>query len=140
MMKINLKRINENYKMEATNENGNSIIMDGSEDIGGENLGARPMQVVLMALAGCTSIDVLSILKKQRQLVTDYDVEVTADREQNKVPSLFTDIHIKFMLKGDLDPIKVEKAIELSADKYCSVSKLLEKTANITWSFTINED
>lgn len=126
--------------MEATNEEGNSIIMDGSESIGGENLGARPMQVVLMALAGCSSIDVLSVLKKKRQIVEDYDVEVTAEREEGKVPSLFTNIHIKYKLRGDLDPEKVKRAIELSADKYCSVSKILEKTANITWDFTINED
>lgn len=126
--------------MEATNEEGRSIQMDGSPNIGGENLAPRPMQVVLMALAGCTSIDVLSVLKKKRQVVEDYDVEVTAEREEGKVPSLFTDIHIKFILKGDLDPDKVERACKLSADKYCSVSRLLEKTANITWSFTINRE
>lgn len=139
-MKINLKRINENYLMEATNEEGKSIQMDGSTSIGGENLAPRPMQVVLMALAGCTSIDVLSVLRKKRQVVEEYDVEVTAEREEGKIPSLFTEIHIKFLLKGDLDPEKVERAIQLSADKYCSVSRLLEKTANITWSFSINED
>lgn len=139
-MKINLKRINENFKMEATNENGNSIIMDGSESIGGENLGARPMQVVLMALAGCTSIDVLSVLRKKRQAVDDFEIEVTAEREEDKVPSLFTNIHVKYKLKGDLDPEKVKRAIQLSEDKYCSVHKIIEKTANITWSFTINED
>ncbi len=124
--------------MEATNEDGNSIRMDGSESIGGENLAARPMQVVLMALAGCTSIDVLSILRKMKQDVVDYDVEVTAEREEGKVPSLFTNIHIKYLLQGELDNEKVEKAITLSAEKYCSVTKLLEKTAKITWSFSIN--
>lgn len=126
--------------MEATNEDGKSIQMDGSPSIGGENLAPRPMQVVLMALAGCTSIDVLSILRKMKQEVVDYDVEVSAEREEGKVPSLFTDIHIKFILKGDLDPEKVEKACTLSAEKYCSVTKLLEKTANITWSFSINAE
>lgn len=138
-MRITLKRLNDSYHMEAQNEHGNTIQMDGSPAIGGENLGARPMQVLLMSLAGCTSIDIISILKKMKQEVADYHVEVDAKREADVVPSLFTNIHIKYILKGnDLEESKVRRAIELSADKYCSVSKILEPTAKITWSYEIN--
>lgn len=137
-MKITLKRLNSNYHMQATNESGNTIEMDGSPAIGGENLGARPMEVVLMSLAGCSSIDVISILKKMKQEVTDYHVEVDAEREADVVPSLFTNIHLKYTLKGrNLEESKVRRAIELSVDKYCSVSKILEPTAKITWSYEI---
>lgn len=136
-MKITLKRLNDDYHMEASNETGNSIQMDGSPKIGGQNLGARPMEVVLMSLAGCSSIDVLSILKKMKQDVTDYNVEVTAERRE-EVPSIFTKIHIKFLVKGnDLDEDKVNRAAQLSAEKYCSVSKILEPTADVSWSVVI---
>lgn len=137
-MKITLKRLNDDYHMEASNETGNSIQMDGSPKIGGQNLGARPMEVVLMSLAGCSSIDVLSILKKMKQDVTDYNVEVTAERRE-EVPSIFTKIHIKFLVKGnDLDEDKVNRAAQLSAEKYCSVSKILEPTADVSWSVELN--
>jgi putative redox protein len=137
-MKVTLTRLNTAYHFEATNDTGNTVQMDGSPDIGGENLGARPMQLVLMALAGCTSIDVVSILKKMKQQVDTYDVVVEAQREEGKVPSLFTEIHIQYVLTGVLDRERVHHAIELSAEKYCSVSKILEPTAKITWGFTVN--
>lgn len=137
-MKITLKRLNDAYHMRATNESGNSIEMDGSPAIGGENLGARPMEVVLMSLAGCSSIDVISILKKMKQDVTDYDVEVTAERRE-EIPSIFTKIHIKFIVKGEnLEEEKVKRAAQLSAEKYCSVSKILEPTADITWEVIVS--
>lgn len=137
-MKITLTRLNADYHFEATNDSGNTIQMDGSPDIGGQNLGARPMQVVLMALAGCSSIDVVSILRKMKQDVASFDVEVEAEREKDKVPSLFSDIHLRFILTGTLDPEKVGRAVQLSAEKYCSVSKILEPTARITWSHVVN--
>ncbi|MCF8459815.1 MAG: OsmC family protein [Flavobacteriales bacterium] len=136
-MKVTLKRLNDDYHMEATNATGNTIQMDGSPGIGGQNLGARPMEVVLMSLAGCSSIDVISILKKMKQEVTDYDVEVTAER-RDEIPSIFTKIHMKFLVKGiDLDGEKVRRAAQLSAEKYCSVSKILEPTAEITWDVVV---
>lgn len=138
-MKITLKQLNHNYHMRATNESGNIVEMDGSPKIGGENLGARPMEVVLMSLAGCSSIDVISILKKMKQKVTDYDVEVTAERDTDAVPSIFTKIHMKFIVKGDnLEEEKVKRAAQLSAEKYCSVSKILEPTAEITWDVEVS--
>jgi putative redox protein len=137
-MKISLTRQNDNYHMRAENESGNTIEMDGSPKIGGENLGARPMEVLLMSLAGCSSIDVISILKKMKQEVKSYNVEVEADRDADKIPSLFTDIHLKYIVEGEnLDASKVERAIQLSAEKYCSVSKILEPTAKISWSYEI---
>ncbi len=137
-MKITLKRLNDAYHMRATNESGNSIEMDGSPAIGGENLGARPMEAVLMSLAGCSSIDVISILKKMKQEVTDYDVEVTAER-RDEIPSIFTKIHMKFIVKGkNIEEEKVKRAAQLSAEKYCSVSKILEPTADITWEVIVS--
>lgn len=136
-MKVTLKRLNSDYHMEAKNESENVIEMDGSPKIGGQNLGARPMEVLLMSLAGCSSIDVISILKKMKQEVIDYHVEVEADREPDVVPSLFTKIHMKYILKGTLNEEKVKRAIQLSAEKYCSVSKILEPTAEITWSYEL---
>lgn len=136
-MKVTLNRLNDAYHMQAQNETGNTIEMDGSPKIGGENLGARPMEVLLMSLAGCSSIDVISILKKMKQEVTDYDVEVTADR-RDEIPSIFTTIHMKFIVKGKaLEAEKVKRAVQLSAEKYCSVSKILEPTAEITWSVEV---
>ncbi|MCB9185492.1 MAG: OsmC family protein [Flavobacteriales bacterium] len=140
-MKITLKRINDNFHMQAENESGNTIQMDGSPKIGGENLGARPMEVLLMSLAGCSSIDVISILKKMKQEITEYQVDVNAERFEDQVPSLFKTIHLNFLVSGpNVEAEKVERAIGLSMEKYCSVSKILEPTAEISWSITLNPD
>lgn len=136
-MKIEIKRINKAVNLEATNEDGAKIVMDGSPAIGGENLGMRPMQLLLTSLGGCTSMDVLSILKKMQQEVLDYSVTLNGEREEGVDPSLFRKIHIHFKLKGPLDAGKVQRAIELSMTKYCSVAKTLEPTAAITSDFEI---
>jgi putative redox protein len=137
-MKIQIKRLNDAVHLEAINEEGAKIEMDGSPAIGGQNLGMRPMQVLLASLGGCSSMDVLSILKKMQQNVSEYYVELNGEREQGVEPSLFKDIDVKFKLKGDnLDAGKVQRAIELSMNKYCSVAKTLEPTAKITYSFEI---
>lgn len=138
-MNIQLKRIDEAFHLEATNELGRSIQMDGAPKIGGSDKAPRPMEVLLMSLAGCSSMDVLDILKKQRQQVDDFRIEVQAQREDKKPPALFTDIHVRFIFQGTLDAKKVERAIKLSMDTYCSVSRIVEKTARITWDFTIEE-
>jgi putative redox protein len=137
MIKIELNRLNDAYHMEATNELGKSVHIDGSPDIGGSNNGMRPMQLLLAAMGGCSSIDVISILKKQRQPLKDIKVTVTGEREKDVVPSLFTEVHAHFRLYGDLDPEKVRKAVGLAVEKYCSVSKTLEYKAKITYSFEI---
>lgn len=137
-MKIQLKRVNDAVHLEATNEEGNIVNIDGSEAIGGEGKGARPMQLLIMGLGGCSSMDVISILQKQKQVITDYTVNIEAERDAVNTPSLFTNIHVEFVIKGDVDPKKLERAVNLSMEKYCSVTKILEKTATITHSITLN--
>ena len=136
-MTINLRRIDDNYLMEAENENGNTLIMDGSKGIGGGESAMRPMQTVLSAMGGCSSIDVISLLRKQRQNVEDLRIRIDADREADKVPALFTAIRIHFVLYGDIDPNKAERAVNLSMEKYCSVAMILQKSAKISWSWEI---
>jgi putative redox protein len=119
---------------------GHALVMDGAPDIGGRNIGPRPTELVLLGLGGCTSIDVVMILQKKRQPVRDCIVEVTAERSET-IPKVFTKIHVHFIVKGTgLDPNAVERAVNLSADKYCSVSHMLNKTAEITHDFEIVEE
>lgn len=136
-MQIKIKRLNDALHMEATNEDGVSVHMDGSPEIGGQNLGHRPMQLVLSALGGCSTIDILDILKKQRQPVKDIDIDVKATRYEDQVPSLFKTIHLTYTVYGPVDEKKVARAVELSMEKYCSVAKILEKTAEITYSYQL---
>ena len=136
-MKIELNRLNDGFWMEAVNEGGNKIQMDASPEIGGTNQGMRPMQLLIAAMGGCSSIDIISILKKQKQELKDIKISVTAEREKDAVPSLFTEVHAHFKLYGNLDEDKVKKAVSLSVEKYCSVAKTLEKTARITYSYEI---
>ncbi len=125
--------------MVGKSHSGHSITMDGPPEIGGENLGVRPMEMLLLGVAGCTMIDVVSTLKKMRQDLTQCETKVNAERAIDH-PKVFTDIHIQFVIKGkDLDHNKVEKAITLSAEKYCSASIMLGKTASITHDFEIVE-
>jgi putative redox protein len=118
---------------------GHAVVMDGAPEYGGRDLGIRPMEMLLLGLGGCTAFDVVSILKKSRQAIVDCEVMVDSDRAE-EVPKVFTRIHIHFIVSGNnLDPDKVEKAVSLSADKYCSASKMLEKAAEITHDFEIVE-
>ena len=120
-------------------ESGHSVLMDGAPEIGGRNLGLRPMEMVLMGAGGCTALDIVMILKKSRQEISDCMVEIEADRAKED-PKVFTRIHYHFILIGNnLIPQKVERAIKLSAEKYCSVSIMLGKTAEITHNFSILE-
>ena len=138
-MKIQLKRKNNAVHLEAVNEGGQAVQIDGAPKIGGEDKGARPMELIIMGLGGCSSMDILSILYKQKQEVDDYEVIINADRDAENVPSLFTDIHIEFILKGNVDEQKAQRAAQLSMEKYCSVTKILEKTARITYSVTVQK-
>jgi len=116
---------------------GHSVVMDGAPDAGGRNLGVRPLEMLLLGLGGCTAFDVVSILRKSRQQLVDCEVEIEAERAES-IPKVFTKIHLHFIVSGrDLDQSKVAKAIDLSADKYCSASRMLEKTAAITHDFEI---
>ncbi|PJZ44307.1 OsmC family protein [Leptospira brenneri] len=136
-MNIKLNRIESPYVLEAQNESGNSIRIDASPEIGGKNSGPRPMELLIMGLAGCSSIDVLMILAKHRIEVKDYSVEVDADREKVEEANLFKNIHMKFKIQGDFKEEQVRRAIDLSLEKYCSVAKTLEKTAKITYEFEL---
>ena len=138
-MEIKLRRIDENYLMEATNESGNTVLTDGSPAIGGKNQAMRPMQLLLAGIGSCSSIDIISLLRKQRQNLEDIQITVTAKREEGKVPSLFQEINIHYTLIGDIDVKKAERAVNISMEKYCSVALILRKSAEIKWSYEIKK-
>jgi putative redox protein len=139
MAKIELSRVSGDFGFEATDQNGHTVKMDSSPESGGQNFGVRPMQMLLMGLAGCSAIDVITILKKQRQEVTDYKMVVNGEREAGKEPSLWKEINIEFHLYGDINEDKANKAVELSIDKYCSVAATLVKAgANLKWKAIIH--
>lgn len=124
-MKIQLQRKNEAVHFEGLSPLADvKVNIDGSEAIGGEGKGVRPMELVLMALGSCSVFDLCSILKKQRQTVDDITVEVEGKR-RDEVPNIFTHIHITFTLKGQIDEVKASKAAELAVKKYCSVHDML---------------
>lgn len=137
-MKVNIQLVNDAFHMKAKNESGNVLDIDSSETHGGMNLGFRPMQLLLAGIGGCSAIDIIEILKKQKQDLQDLKIEIDGEREKDKVPSLWESIHVHYILKGNLDEDKVKRAIDLSMTKYCSVAKTLEKAeAKITYSFEI---
>jgi len=118
---------------------GHAVVMDGAPEHGGRDLGVRPMEMLLLGLGSCTAFDVVMILKKSRQDIVDCEVTIDSDRAE-EVPKVFTRIHIHFIVSGiNLDQGKVDKAVNLSAEKYCSASKMLGKTAKITHDFEIIE-
>jgi putative redox protein len=137
MIKIELARTSDTFHLEAVNESGNVVHLDGAPDIGGTNKGMRPMQLLLAAMGGCSAIDIINILKKQRQELRDIRITVTGEREKDAVPSLYVEVHAHFRLFGDIDEEKAGKAVSLSVEKYCSVAKTLEKTAKVTYSFEV---
>jgi putative redox protein len=118
-------------------ESGHAVVLDGPPDAGGRNIGMRPMEMVLVGMGGCTAFDVVSILQKARQPITDCRVELTAERA-DEIPKVFTRIHVHFIVHGHgLKEAQVERAVKLSAEKYCSASIMLGKTAEITHDFEI---
>lgn len=139
-MKITIKKQEGDFHMVASNEDGNTLAMDGSKDIGGEGKGMRPMQLLLTAAGGCSSIDVLLMLKKQKQVVESFDVEVEGHTEKVEEHRIFKTIVIHFKITGDVDPEKAERAVKLSLEKYCSVSKILEPTADISYTLSVNHN
>ncbi|SHG24188.1 putative redox protein [Fodinibius roseus] len=136
-MKITIDQL-EGTHMEAANEEGGRIRMDGSRKVGGLEGGMSPMQLLLAGAGGCSAIDIIGILEKQKQELQDLEVVVDGDRQKTGTYSEFKTIHMHYIFTGDLDQRKVERAISLSLNKYCSVSKTLEKTSEITHSFEIN--
>ncbi len=116
---------------------GHSVLMDGAPEAGGKNLGPRPMEMILMGLGGCTAFDVVHILRKGRQVITGCQVEMDAQRATED-PKVFTHIHLHFIITGkNLNPRHIERAISLSAEKYCSASMMLKATVDITHDYEI---
>lgn len=139
-MKVELKRLDDAFHFEAKNEEGMSMYFDGSPKIGGHGKGVGPMQSLLMAIGGCSAIDIVLILKKQKQEITDFEISIEGEREKDAEPSLWKTVNIQFKLKGKIEKEKAERAVKLSMEKYCSVSQTLEKAgAKITYSVSVNE-
>lgn len=139
MAKIELSRVKGDFGFEAKDEQGHVVRMDSSPESGGWDFGVRPMQMLLMGLAGCSAIDVITILKKQRQDVKDYKMVVNGDREAGVEPSLWKDVSIEFHLYGNVDEDKAIKAAELSINKYCSVAATLVKAgAQLKWKVFVH--
>lgn len=136
-MQVELVRVDDAFHFEALGKSGVAQHIDAATDIGGHNAGARPMEMMLMGLAGCSAIDVILILKKQKQVIEDFRLKVDGLREKDAIPAPFKKIHITYLLKGQLDPEKVRRAIDLSMDKYCSATAQLRPSTEITYSFEI---
>jgi putative redox protein len=137
-MKITLNRVNDNFHFELKNERGHIVSVDNRSEFGGNDLGASPMELVLMGVAGCSAIDMISILKKQRQEISSFKAEVEGERVQVGEAKPFKDIHVIFYLEGNIKEDKAAKAAQLSFEKYCSVSKTLEPTATIHYKVVLN--
>lgn len=137
-MEINLIRKNDKFNFEAENAVGQTVVLDANPAIGGEGKGFRPMEMLLVGLGGCSGIDVVNVLTKQKELLNDIKIKITASRKEDEVPSIFEAINIHFDLYGDLNTQKVERALDLTFDKYCSVSNILGRSATIDFSYTIH--
>lgn len=137
-MRITLDRIHDAIHFEAHNHVGEAIDIGTAEKNGGLGRGVSPMQLILMAVAGCTGIDVLMILAKARQKVETFHIDVDGERDQSKHPAPFTSIHVHYTLTGELDSAHVERAVRLSMERYCSASANLRPTSIITYSFEAN--
>ncbi len=137
-MQVELVRVGDAFHFEAPGQSDVVQHIDAATDIGGHNAGARPMEMLLMGLAGCSAIDVILILKKQKQVIDDFRIVVTGLREKGATPAPFQKIHLNYQLKGALDTSKVKRAIDLSMDKYCSATAQLRPSAEITYSFEID--
>ena len=137
-MKVALERINQDYLFKVTNSNGHSVLLDNKSKKEGEVAGISPMELLLMGLAGCSSIDVVAILNKQKLNPTSLKMEVEGERNETEIPSLFNKINVKVIVDGKISPEKIRRAVQLSFDKYCSVSKTLEHTAEINYLIFLN--
>lgn len=136
---IDLKRKKGDFGFEATDANGHVIKLDTSDETGGINFGFRPMQSLLAGLGGCSGIDIVSILKKQRLIVEEFSMKIKGEREKGREPSLWESVHIVFELKGNIEIEKAERACALSINKYCSVAETLRRCGTkITWNVIVN--
>jgi putative redox protein len=136
MAQVSVTWQHEDLLLEAENDTGNTITLDSSVSVGGKNRGARPLQLMLISLAGCTSMDVLSILQKKREPVQDFQVTVTAQQAETH-PKVFTSMHIEYIITGDVSEKAVQRAIDLSENTYCPAQAMLRPAATITSSYRI---
>jgi putative redox protein len=140
MIHIEVNRVHGGFGFEAADAYGHTVTLDTSPETGGQNFGVRPMQLMLMGLGGCSGIDVISILNKQRQSVTGYRMLIDAERESGIEPSLWKFIKITFELKGKIEPEKAKRACELSIGKYCSVAATLRAAGcKIAWDVRVEQ-
>ena len=137
MAKATITWQHQDLLLEAENDSGNKIILDSDERVGGKNRGPRPLQLMLMSLAGCTSMDVISILQKMRQDVKDFQCVITAERAEDH-PKVYTKIHVEYIVTGDVSEERLQRAIELSEQVYCPAQAMLRPAVEITTSYTIN--
>jgi len=137
-MEINLVRKNDKFNFEAENSVGQTVELDANPAIGGEGKGFRPMEMLLVGLGGCSGIDMINVLTKQKEQLDDVKIKITATRKEEEVPSIFDVINIHFDLYGQLSIQKVERALDLTFDKYCSVSNILGRSSTINFSYTIH--
>ncbi|MEZ4858564.1 MAG: OsmC family protein [Flavobacteriaceae bacterium] len=135
-MKVTLNRINNDYLLEGKGDNNISVLIDNKTEEGVK--GASPMELLLMAVGGCNAIDIIYVLKKQRQVVDSYKVEVEGTRTEVREAKPFESIHVTIFLEGDIVPAKAVRAASLSFEKYCSVSITLEKSVKITYDVVLN--
>ena len=136
-MKITLRRINKAVLFEARNERGHTVLVEGGPSLGGENQAPSPTELLVISQAACTAMDIVELLKKMRQPLEHLEIETEGKRAENLIPKVFTGIHLHYKLYGNIKPTKAEKAIVMSIEKYCTVSKMIENVTKITYSFEI---
>ena len=139
-MRVILNRVNQDYLFEVTNDNGHKVLLDNKSKKEGKVEGISPMELLLMALAGCSSIDIIAILNKQKINPIDVKMDVEGDRIPGLVPSLFNKIKVNVRLEGEISPDKAKRAVSLSFNKYCSVAKTIEYSTPIKYSVFLNGD
>lgn len=137
-MKINVRRETAPFHFVATSTRGREVHMDEPTESGGTDQGVSPMQMLIMAMGGCSGIDIAMILEKSRQTIETFEMELDAERPPNTVGQPYHKIHAHYILTGEIDPAKAERAVRLSVTKYCGVSRTLEASADITCSVSIN--
>jgi len=138
MMEINLVRKNKKFNFEAENPAGQIVEIDARPEIGGEGKGFRPMEMLLVGLGGCSGIDIVNVLQKQKEPLDDVKINIKASRRDEEMPPIFDVINIHFDLFGALNQQKVERALALTFEKYCSVSNILGRSATLNYTYTIH--
>jgi putative redox protein len=135
---IKIKRVDDAFKLEATNEIGNVIYTDGSPAIGGSNSAFRPMEMLLVSVAGCSAIDVINIMNKQKQTIEDFQMEISGEKFEGGTSTPYKSIDVHFIIRGEIKEKKLDKAMELTKEKYCSVLHTLRKDCEVHFHYSLN--